>query len=92
MCLHADRLRPGMRGASSDQCQRFPECYAPVVSPAEPEEETQGDKNSFPEGDLRQILRLCCESDLKVLKRFESLEKRKAVCYFIHSVYIACCH
>lgn len=44
VCLHADRLRPSMRSASSDQCQSLPERSAPVVSRGKTEEATQGDR------------------------------------------------
>lgn len=44
VCLHANRLRPSMRSASSDQCQSLPECTAPALSPGETENETKGDR------------------------------------------------
>lgn len=43
VCLQANRLRPSMRSASSDQRQSLPECTAPAVSLGETESETEGD-------------------------------------------------
>lgn len=74
VCLHASRLRPSMRSASSDQCQSLLECTAPAASPGE----TEGDRTGR-QGDLRSRAFPCRRYEDKIptlVLKFEVVESQ----------------